>query len=155
MPITTVPRFEDPAFAVDVSNPSAEPEWGVAPQLNFDSNDGQLFVYNNANEFVLANSAMTLEQLIVKSLITERLMYHAYDKEFGSDFWTILGRGLSEIAIQSVAEKYTREALSPINLIRVLDHFVSSVQGDQLYISFRIITVSGHEKEFSFARTIR
>lgn len=155
MPITTVPRFEDPAFAVDALNPAAAPEWGVAPKLNFDNNDGQLLVFNNSNEFVFANEAMTLEQLIVKSMITERLQYHAYDKEFGSDFWTILGRGLSEMAVQSIAEKYTRECLAPINLIRVLDQLVTAVRGDQLYINFRIITVSGHEREFSFARTIR
>jgi hypothetical protein len=155
MPVTTVPRFEDPAFSVDALNPSNEPIWGVAPRLNFDNNDGQLFMFNNANEFVFANEAMTLEQLIVKSMITERLTYNAYDKEFGSDFWTILGRGLSELAVQSVAEIFTREALGNIDLIRFIDQFVTSVHGDQLYITFRVVTVSGHERDFSFARTIR
>lgn len=155
MPVTTVPRFEDPAFSVDTLNPSTEPVWGVAPRLNFENNDGQLFTFNNANEFIFANEAMTLEQLIVKSMITERLTYHAYDKEFGSDFWTILGRGLSELAVQAVAERFTREALGNINLIRFMDQFVTSVRGDQLYLSFRVITVTGHEREFSFARTIR
>lgn len=155
MPVVTVPRFEDPAFTVDATTPDAQPTWGVAPRLNFDAPDGQLFTFNNANEFVLANEAMSLEQLIVKSMITERLRYRAYDKEFGSDFWVILGRGLSELAVQSVAERYTRECLGNINLIRFIDHFVSEVQGDTLYMTFRVVTVTGHEQEFSFARIIR
>ena len=155
MPVQTVPRFEDPAFTTDAVDPNIQPIWGVAPRLNFDSLDGSLFVFNNSNEFVFANEAMSLEQLIVKSMITERLMYNAYDKEFGSDFWTILGRGLSELAIQSVAERFTRDCLGNINLIRLIDKFGSSVQGDQLYITFRAVTISGHEQQFSFARTIR
>jgi|SRR5580765_443594 len=155
MPIQTVPRFEDPAFIADVRDPAAEPTWGTAPLLNFDSADGSLLVFNDSNQFVFANPAMTLEQLIVKSMITERLMYNAYDKEFGSDFWVIIGRGLSELAIQAVAERYVRECLGNIDLIRFIDNFVTQVAGDQLYLTFRVVTISGHEQEFSFARTIR
>lgn len=155
MPVTTVPRFEDPAFSVDVADPGTAPIWGAAPMLNFDGPGGQILVFNNANEFVLANPAMTLEQLIVKSLITERLTYAAYDRNFGSDFWVIIGRNLSDLAIQSISETYVREALAPIDLIRAIDQFTAFVRGDQLYITFRVVSVSGHEKEFSFARTIR
>jgi hypothetical protein len=155
MPITTVPRFEDPAFLVDAVDPGTSPVWGVAPQLNWDDPNGQMFMFNGANEFIFANSAMTLEQLIVKSLVTERLMYAAYDKEFGSDIWVIIGRNLSDLAIQSISERYVREALGNIDLIRQIDQFFARVVGDTLYLTFRVIAVSGYEKEFSFARNIR
>lgn len=154
MPVTTVPRFEDPAFSVDAVDPSTEPIWGTAPLLNWDSPDGSLFAFNNANEFVFANPGGTLEQLIVKSLITDRLMFNAYDKEFGSDFWTIIGRGLSDLAVRTAAEKFTREALSNIDLIRAIDQYNSAVSGETLYISFRVVTISGQAQQFSFSRTI-
>lgn len=155
MPVNTVPRFEDPAFLVDAVDPGTEPVWGVAPQLNWDDPNGQMFTFNGANEFIFANPAMTLEQLIVKSLVTERLMYAAYDKEFGSDIWVIIGRNLSDLAIESISERYVREALGNIDLIRQIDRFAARVAGDTLYLSFRTVTVSGYEKEFSFARNIR
>jgi|SRR5580765_2082284 len=155
MPVNVVPRFEDPAFVIDVTDPGAQPVWGAAPLITFDAPGGQMFVFNNANEFVFANPAMTLEQLIVKSLITERLTYAAYDRNFGSDFWVIIGRNLSDLAISSISETYVREALAPIDLIRAIDQFYAVVRGDTLYITFRVVTISGHEKEFSFARTIR
>ena len=155
MPVTTVPRFEDPAFTVDARDPSAAPVWGVSPRLNFDNTDGQLLMFNDSNEFILCNPAMDLEQLVVKSIITERLMYAAYDKEFGSDFWVMLGRGLSDLGIQSVAERYVREALGNIDLIRAIDQVATEIQGDTLYVGFRIVVISGHEQEFSFARVIK
>ncbi len=155
MPVTTVPRFEDPAFAVDAQDPSAAPIWGVSPKLNFDLPNGQLFTFNDAGEFIFCNPATDLEQLIVKSIITERLRYPAYDKEFGSDFWVILGRGLSDLGVQSIAERYVREALGNIDLIRVIDQVATQIQGDTLYIHFRVIVISGHEQEFSFARVIK
>ena len=155
MPLTTVPRFEDPAFVVDAVDPNTAPVWGVSPQLKWDDPNGQMFMFTGSNEFILANPAMDLEQLIVKSLVTERLMYAAYDKDFGSDFWIIIGRNLSDLAIQSISERYVREALGNIDLIRQIDQFAAQVQGDTLYLSFRAVTVSGHEKEFSFARNIR
>lgn len=155
MPVSTVPRFEDPAFVVDAQDPSAAPIWGVSPKLNFDLPNGQLFMFNDAGEFIMCNPATDLEQLIVKSIVTERLRYAAYDKEFGSDFWTILGRGLSDLGIQSIAERYIREALGNIDLIRVIDQISTQVVGDTLYIGFRVVVISGHEQEFSFARVIK
>jgi len=155
MPVTTVPRFEDPAFASDVPDLNAQPIWGTAPALKWDSPDGQLFQFNNSNEFVFANAGGTLEQLIVKSLITDRLMFNAYDKEFGSDFWTIIGRGLSDLAVMTAAEKFTRDALSNIDLIRAVDQYASSVRGDTLYIGFRVVTITGQQQQFQFARTVR
>jgi phage gp46-like protein len=155
MPIPTVPRFEDPAFAVDAPDPSRAPQWGVSPKLNFDAPNGQLFMFNDAGEFILNNPATDLEQLVVKSIITERLTYAAYDKEFGSDFTVAIGRQLSDLAVQSLAERYIREALSPIDLIRAVDQVATQIRGDTLYVSFRVVAVSGYEKEFSFARTIK
>jgi len=155
MPITTVPRFEDPAFTVDARDPSAAPIWGVSPRLNFDAPNGQLLMFNDSNEFILCNPAMDLEQLVVKSIITDRLKFAAYTKEFGSDFWVILGRGLSDLGIQSIVERYVREALGNIDLIRSIDQVVTEIVGDTLYVAFRIIVVSGHAEEFSFARVIK
>lgn len=155
MPVSTVPRFEDPAFALDARDPSTEPIWGVAPQLNFGNDNGQLFVLSPSNEFIFANPATTLEQLITKSLITERLTYAAYNRDFGSDFWCVIGRGLSDLAIQSVCERYIREALSPIDLIRSVDQIATQVVGDTLYLSFRVIAISGYEQQFSFAKAIK
>lgn len=155
MPVTTVPRFEDPAFAINAPDPSTAPQWGVSPKLNFEAPNGQLFMFNDAGEFILCNPATDLEQLIVKSIITDRLRYAAYDKEFGSDFWVILGRGLSDLGVQSIAERYVREALENIDLIRAIDQVISNVVGDTLYISFRVVVISGHEQEFSFARVIK
>jgi uncharacterized protein DUF2634 len=139
MPVTTVPRFEDPAFAINAPDPSTAPQWGVSPKLNFEAPNGQLFMFNDAGEFI----------------ITDRLRYAAYDKEFGSDFWVILGRGLSDLGVQSIAERYVREALENIDLIRAIDQVISNVVGDTLYISFRVVVISGHEQEFSFARVIK
>jgi hypothetical protein len=155
MPVPTVPRFEDPAFAVDAQDPSRAPQWGVSPKLNFDAPDGQLLMFNNAGEFILTNPATDLEQLVVKAMITDRLRYSAYDKEFGSDFWVMLGRGLSDLSIQSVAERYVRETLGNIDLIRAVDQVSTQIRGDTLYLSFRIVVISGYEKEFSFARVIK
>jgi len=155
MPVTTVPRFEDPAFSIDVADPSGSPQWGVSPKLNFDLPNGQLFMFNDAGEFIMCNPATDLEQLIVKSMVTERLRYAAYDKDFGSDFWVILGRGLSDLGIQSIAEQYIREALSNIDLIRAIDQIGTQIVGDTLYVHFRVIVITGYEQEFSFARVIK
>lgn len=156
MPVQTVPRFEDPAFAVDARDPNRQPEWGVAPKIQFDQPNGQLLVFNESGQFILANPAVSLEQLIVKALITNRLQHRdAYGPDFGSDFWVIIGRRLSNTAIETLAEKFTREALAPIDLIRVIDQFFAQVIGDTLYISFRVVPMTGHEKEFSFARVVR
>jgi hypothetical protein len=129
--------------------------WGVAPKLNFDNPTGQLLEFNAAGEFVIANPATTLEQLIVKAIITSRLVFPAYDKDFGSDFWVVIGRGLSDLTIQSLSERYVREALGNIDLIRAIDQVFTAIRGDTLYISFRVIAISGHEKEFSFAKVIK
>ena len=155
MPVPTVPRFEDPAFAVDARSPDTEPVWGVAPKLNFERPNGQILEFNQAGEFIFANPATTLEQLITKAMVTQRLIFAAYDKDFGSDFWIIIGRGLNDLTIQSLSERYVRETLSGIDLIRSIDQINTQIVGDTLYLSFRVVAITGHEKEFSFAQVVK
>jgi phage gp46-like protein len=153
MPIPTVPRFEDPSFAVDAPDPSAARIWGTAPKLNFDSTDGNLLVFNQSGQMILASKLESLEQLIVKALITDRLQTPNYDVNFGSDFWTLMGRGYNELITQSLAERYVRQALGGIALILSVDQIVSTVQDGTLYLHFRVNTDSGY-KNFDFERTI-
>lgn len=151
---TIVPRFEDPAFAVDAPAPR-QPVWAVSPMLDFDRTDGQVLVFNNAGEFVLANPAQSLQQLVTKRILTERLVYPGYDRDVGSDFWTMIGRGLSDLTVEKLSETYIKEALQDISLISVIDQVAAKVSGDQLYIHFRITTVQGNSSTFDFTRIIK
>lgn len=151
---TIVPRFEDPAFAVDTLAPT-DVTWGVAPFANFENTDGQVLAFNNAGEFVLANPAQSLEQLVTKRILTERLVYPGYDSNIGSDFWTMIGRGLSDLAVEKLSETFVREAIQDINLISAVDQIAARVVGDLLYIHFRITTVEGYKSTFDFTRTVK
>lgn len=150
-----VPRFEDPAFAVDTRSPATAPVWGVAPALNFDAPNGEPFVFNSAGELVLAAPMSSLEQLITKAMLTERLFYPVYDKEFGSDFWVLIGRSLSDLAVQQLAEQFVRQAIGNINLVRAVDQIATQVVSGTLYLGFRVTAISGAVAEFNFARTLR
>jgi Protein of unknown function (DUF2634) len=154
VPIPTVPAFDSPAFTLDIPAPNQQPEWGVAPKLNFDQPGGQLLEFNSAGQFILASPMQSLEQLVVKAMITDRLMYAAYNRQFGSDFYTILGRSYSDLTIMGIAERFVREALSGIDLIHTIDQLVSEVQGDTLYIHFRVSTGTGQQQVFDFERVI-
>jgi hypothetical protein len=154
VPIPTVPTFDSSAFTLDVPAPNAQPVWGTAPKLNFDQPGGQLLEYNSAGQFILASPMQSLEQLVTKALITDRLVYAAYNRLFGSDFYTMLGRSFSELAIQGMAERFVREALSGIDLIQIIDQLVTEVRGDTLYIHFRITTGAGQSQVFDFERVV-
>lgn len=154
MPLQTVPRFEDPAFSVDTPAPN-QVTWGVAPLADFENANGQVFVFNDAGEFALANPAQSLEQLVTKRILTERLVYPGYDRAIGSDFWTLIGRNLSDLAIEKLAETFIREAIQDINLISAIDQIAARIVGDLLYIHFRIVTVEGYKSAFDFTRTVK
>jgi len=155
MPLQVVPTFEDLAQVRNPVDPSVPIVWGVAPQLDLEAVGGEIFVFNDAGQMILANEAQSLEQLITKSMITERLMYAVYDANFGSDFWMIIGKNISDLAIETLAKGFVVDAVKPIDLVRYIDQIVAEVRGDILYLGFRAISIGGHELEFSFARTIR
>jgi hypothetical protein len=154
MPIPTVPRFEDPAFTRDVRPVTTSPVWGAAPKLNFGSTDGNILVFNNQGQMVMSNTLESLEQLIEKALYTNRTLTPGYTRDFGSDFWVLIGRQLSDLAIESMAERFVREALANIDRINAIDQFLTTLVGDTLYIHFRVVTDGGY-KTFDFERTIR
>lgn len=103
-----------------------------------------------ANEFVLTNGKPTivtgtdaLKIWIIKSLSTQRYCFPAYTWNYGQEFESLVGQGLSAEAMQSEAQRYLTDALSPNPHITSIKDVSVTLDGSKVSIDFTAVTDQG------------
>lgn len=83
---------------------------------------------------------------VYKALITQRYRYLIYSWDYGSEFEQLIGKNYSKELTEAEAKRFTEEALKVYfdkGWITAIKDFEISFSGDELSISFTIVTPYG------------
>lgn len=86
-----------------------------------------------------------LRQFIEKTIRTARFRFLIYDEDYGSELDDLIGEDVTQELIETEIPAVITEALVYDDRIADVTDFVVMRQGDQLYVSFRVITTTGDE----------
>lgn len=112
-------------------------EEAVSPTKTYELKDGFI------GGFIDGQSA--IQQTVAKAIRTARYRFLVYDDEFGSELEDIISQNLPFELLELEIPRAIKEALTVDDRIDDVVDFVISQDGDALYITFRVVTVSGDE----------
>lgn len=112
-------------------------EEAVSPTKTYELKDGFI------GGFIDGQSA--IQQTVAKVLRTSRYRFLVYDDEYGSELEDVISQNLPFELLELEIPRAIKEALTVDDRIEDVVDFVISQDGNALYITFRVITVSGDE----------
>jgi hypothetical protein len=86
-----------------------------------------------------------IKQFALKALITERSKYAIYTDDYGTELLDLIGEDVTADLIESEIPRMVEEALIYDDRIDSVSDIVLTRDGDKLYISFQLVTVTGEE----------
>jgi hypothetical protein len=104
----------------------------------------------DANEFILTNGKPTivtgsdaLKIWITKALSTQRYCFPAYTWNYGQEFESLVGQGLSAEAMQSEAQRYLTDVLLINPHITSVKDVSITLDGSKTTVTFTAVTDQG------------
>ncbi len=139
MPVSTPPLI--PAFtALAVpSDPISSREIVYGESWKFDFNTGE-FVLTPTGQVATTQGIDTLLQWVQKALVTKRFAYPIYPKFYGSDIESLIGVVVAQEAMATEVLRMIRETLLIDKRIKDISNMSATIQGDQLYATFTIVS---------------
>jgi hypothetical protein len=86
-----------------------------------------------------------IKQFALKALITERSKYAIYTDDYGTELLDLIGEDVTADLIESEIPRMVEEALIYDDRIDSVSDIILTRDGDKLYISFQLVTVTGEE----------
>jgi hypothetical protein len=86
-----------------------------------------------------------IKQFALKALITERSKYAIYTDDYGTELLDLIGEDVTADLLESEIPRMVEEALIYDDRIDSVSDIVLTRDGDKLYISFQLVTVTGEE----------
>lgn len=111
---------------------------------NFEANE--LKLRNGATYLVNENDALQI--WVYKALYTNRYRYIAYTRDFGVEFWSMVGSSNSSDIVKSELQRYIIEALMVNPYLLELSRFEMDAAGSNLAVGFDCLTVYGMMRIF-------
>lgn len=110
-------------------------------EYGYDYESNELKLRNGSTYLVSENKALQI--WVYKALLTVRYRHLAYTRDFGVEFWSMIGQSNSSDIIQSEMQRYIIEALMVNPYILELYNFLIEVSGSILQVDFDCLTVYG------------
>lgn len=107
----------------------------------YDFEADELELRNGSTYLVSENNALQI--WVYKALYTNRYRYIAYTRDFGVEFWSMVGSANSSDVVKSELQRYIIEALMVNPYILELSKFEMSVVGSSLAVGFDCLTIYG------------
>lgn len=121
-----------PAEQIEVNIPR-EYAW------DFEKNDFKL----KDGKFQIVEGTESLKIWIWKALKTSKFMYPIYSDDYGQEFESLVGKGISKSLAESEAKRLTLECLKENEHILSINNFKADKSNDILKITFTAITDCG------------
>jgi hypothetical protein len=86
-----------------------------------------------------------IKQFALKALITERSKYAIYSDDYGTELLDLIGEDVTASLLESEIPRMVEEALIYDDRVDSVSDIVLTRDGDKLYISFQLVTVTGEE----------
>jgi hypothetical protein len=86
-----------------------------------------------------------IKQFALKALITERSKYAIYSDDYGTELLDLIGEDVTASLLESEIPRMVEETLVYDDRIDSVSDIILTRDGDKLYISFRLVTVTGEE----------
>jgi hypothetical protein len=86
-----------------------------------------------------------IKQFALKALITERSKYAIYTDDYGTELLDLIGEDVTADLIESEIPRMVEEALIYDDRIDSVSDIILTRDGDKLYITFQLVTVTGEE----------
>lgn len=85
------------------------------------------------------------KQFALKSLMTERSKYAIYSDDYGTELFDLIGAEATSSLLDSEIPRMVEETLIYDDRIDSVSNIILTRDGDKLYISFQLVTVTGEE----------
>ncbi|MDR7001554.1 DUF2634 domain-containing protein [Neobacillus niacini] len=85
------------------------------------------------------------KQFALKSLMTERSKYAIYSDDYGTELMDLIGEDATQALLESEIPRMVEETLIYDDRIDSVSDVILTRDGDKLYISFQLVTVTGEE----------
>jgi len=132
------PAFEPPTI-VEQERPQLAPEYPKSYLFDFEKGD---FVLDGAGRIIIADGYTAWTQWCVKTILTERVAYLAYSRNYGTEIDEALEQP-TRAAVETEVERTITEALLIDPRTYAVRDFSFEWRGNELYVSFTVIPVVG------------
>ena len=89
------------------------------------------------------------QQFAMKALMTERSKYAIYTDDYGTELLDLIGEDVTADLLESEIPRMVEETLIYDDRIDSVSDITLTRDGDKLFISFRLVTVTGEEVEIN------
>ena len=86
-----------------------------------------------------------IKQYALKALMTERSKYSIYTDDYGTELLDLIGEDVTADLLESEIPRMVEETLIYDDRIDSVSDIILTRDGDKLYISFQLVTVTGEE----------
>ena len=91
----------------------------------------------------MIDGEQALRQFVRKALVTERYRYVIYDGQYGNEMFRLIGENVTDELLRAEIPRMIREALIYDDRIADVNSFEFRMEGDRLYVSFRVEAANG------------
>jgi hypothetical protein len=135
-----VPFLIDEDELEQITQEDEEDKYAISKTYKIDFETGEILP-----EFI--NYGEAVRQAVIKAILTMRDRYIIYSSDYGCEIFYLLGKSYSEEYLQLEIPRLINEALMIDDRVAETKDFVVKKIGDELYISFNVVTDVGDTVE--------